>query len=247
MYDEGGEYIYKIDGIETEASEFHKKEQELIPSDDLWTWVESTTYFKLMDNLEGQYYEKPEYAYTDILWNGYTQEISKYTTFEYDRFSLVDGPEGPIVLALEKEGKSVSVISWNGDIVFFGGAFFLPFGPSYYYPGNGLLVQEQDSPEDDYGSKVFYRVENGGLFCRSLSWYADYDEESGEMRTDENGDPVITYYLGVRELDAGEYEKYAAICEGEDGYALSPDYAGQGEKIPGYSSREELIDKLNKK
>lgn len=247
VYVEDGKYSYKIDGKETGAAEYHRKEQEMIPSDDLWSWMESTTYFKLIDNLEGQYYEKPEYAYTDILWNGYTQEISKYTTYEYDRFSLVDGLEGPIVLAMEKEGKSVSIISWNGDIVFFGGAFFLPFGPSYYYPGSGLLVQQQDSPEGEYGNKVFYRVENGGLFCRSLSWYADVDEESGEVLTDENGDPLITYYLGVRELEKSEYEKYAAICDGEERFALSGDYAAQGEKMPEYSGRDELIEMLNGK
>ncbi|MBR6256271.1 MAG: hypothetical protein IKR23_02735 [Lachnospiraceae bacterium] len=247
VYEESGQYRYKIDGKETEAAEYHLKEQELIPSDDLWSWVESTTYIKLMDNLEVQYYEKPEYAYTDILWNGYTQEISRYTTFEYDRFSLVDGPEGPIVLALEKEGKSVSLISWNGDIVFFGGAFFLPFGPSYYYPERGLLVQEQDAPEGEYGSKVFYRVENGGLFCRNLSWYEVYDEESGEQLLDEDGNPSVEYYLGVRKLSAGEYEKYVSVCDGEERYVLSSEFAKQGDKMPDYGDREELINILNGK
>ena len=93
----------------------------------------------------------------------------------------------------------------------------------------------------------YYSVENGGLFCRSLSWYAEYDEESGEMLTDDNGDPLVTYYLGVRELGADEYEKYSSLCKGEKYFVLSSDYAKPGDSIPEFVEREELINNLNGK
>ena len=64
---------------------------------------------------------------------------------------------------------------------------------------------------------------------------------------DEDGNPSVEYYLGVRKLSAGEYEKYVSVCDGEERYVLSSEFAKQGDKMPDYGDREELINILNRK